>query len=299
MDYLTKEEVDRQQLKFYATLAAWPLFLWCLPYAWARFGAWSLAIMVFPGLYLFTGVGYCMHECWHKYVPVLPNDTLFDLFGWMLLTDPQVYRILHGRHHADVNSWEDHEFHPLGNIQKVPWRRLYNSLEILFGVVFVVVVSALVVPRRPLYRAKYRRGRQWSSLAVWVVFLTGVGFASGVMFGVSAQQVIVAYALMYGLGSFFLHQSQLVEHGNLIVDGEWSQRNLKTRNLRRRTLLEKAFLFLTHNDSREHVLHHTLVRVYSRPFPGRVPLPPQAVVISLREYLGILGDMLLGRSSRK
>jgi fatty acid desaturase len=217
----------------------------------------------------------------------------------MLLTDPQVYRILHGRHHAEVNSWEDHEFHPLGNIQRVSWRRLYNSLEILFGVVFVVVVLALVVPRHPLYRAKYRRASQWFSLAVWVAFLTGVGFASGVALGVSAKQVIVAYALMYGLGSFFLHQSQLVEHGNLIVAGEWSQRNLKTRNLRRRTLLERVFLFLTHNDSREHVLHHTLVRVYSRPFPGRVPLPPQAVVVSLREYLGILGDMVLGRSSRE
>jgi hypothetical protein len=60
--------------------------------------------------------------------------------------------------------------------------------------------------------------------------------------------------------------------------------------------IEKIFLFLTHNDSREHVLHHTVTAVHSRPFPGKIPLPPGAVVITMADYLGILGRMLVGQT---
>ena len=63
-------------------------------------------------------------------------------------------------------------------------------------------------------------------------------------------------------------------------------------DLRRDGVLEKLFLFLTHNDSREHVLHHTLVKVYSRPFPGQVPLPQECFFITLRNYLQIAWGMI-------
>jgi hypothetical protein len=89
-----------------------------------------------------------------------------------------------------------------------------------------------------------------------------------------------------------LHHSQLVEHGNLFVPGEWKERILKVRNLRPKGISEKLFLFLTHGDSREHVLHHTQVGVYSRPFPGAVPMPDNAVYITLGDYAGILRGML-------
>lgn len=89
-----------------------------------------------------------------------------------------------------------------------------------------------------------------------------------------------------------LHQSQLIEHGNVIGEGDWNVRNLLTRNLNSDGILEKFFLFMTHGDSREHVLHHTLVKVYSRPFPGKVPMPEQAVYIRLKSYLPILWGML-------
>jgi uncharacterized membrane protein len=52
--------------------------------------------------------------------------------------------------------------------------------------------------------------------------------------------------------------------------------------------------FLTHGDAYEHVLHHTLVNIYSRPFPGSVPLPKGAVWITMGEFLGVLRDMVLG-----
>ncbi len=299
MAEITPAEIQRQSGKFYFALLAWPLFLLLLPWAYARWGAWSLLLMLFPGTYLFTWVGYCMHECWHKYLPNLPNGLLYQLYAWMLISDPQVYRLLHGHHHSEVNTYEDREFHPLGEIKNSAWRRIYHFLEIFVGVAFIVIVSAFVIPGHPRYKDKYRVGRQVVSLLVWAIFLGGLGWLSHEAFGVSAGQIAAAYALMLWLGSFILHHSQLVEHGNLIVAGDWSQRNVKTRNLRHRTLPEKLFLFLTHGDSREHVLHHTLTKVYSRPFPGRVPLPEGAVVISLGEYLGVLGDMLLGQESRK
>ena len=86
-----------------------------------------------------------------------------------------------------------------------------------------------------------------------------------------------------------------MEHGNIIVEGEWEERNILTRNLQLRGVLEKIFLFLTHGDSQEHVLHHTQVQVYSRPFPGMVPLPKDSVFITLGDYLKILWSMITCR----
>jgi hypothetical protein len=109
------------------------------------------------------------------------------------------------------------------------------------------------------------------------------------------SQALLAFALTYWLGSFFLHQSQLVEHGNLIINGTFYQRNIRTRNLLPGGIFEKIFLFFTHNDSREHVLHHTMPDTHSRPFPGEFPLPESAIMITMRVYLRILGRMLVGK----
>ena len=104
----------------------------------------------------------------------------------------------------------------------------------------------------------------------------------------------MAYALTYWFGSFFLHQSQLVEHGNLIIDGPIRERNLQTRNLKPKGIIEKTFLFLTHNDSREHILHHTMTVIHSRPFPGEIDLPEDAVYITMSDHFRILWRMLKG-----
>jgi hypothetical protein len=58
------------------------------------------------------------------------------------------------------------------------------------------------------------------------------------------------------------------------------------------------YLFLTHNDSREHVLHHTLTSIHSRPFPGGIPLPDEAVMITVGDYLRILGQLLIGKENK-
>jgi hypothetical protein len=111
-------------------------------------------------------------------------------------------------------------------------------------------------------------------------------------------RIVALYILIFWLGSFFLHQSQLIEHGNLIVEGDFFRRNTQTRNLKRSGIMERIFLFLTHNDSREHVLHHTKTAVHSRPFPEIIPLPEKAVSISMVDYIRILSGMLIGKTER-
>jgi hypothetical protein len=59
----------------------------------------------------------------------------------------------------------------------------------------------------------------------------------------------------------------------------------------------KVFLFLTHGDSREHVLHHTITGVYSRPFPGKLPMPDKAIVVTMRDYWAVIKEMLVGKMS--
>jgi fatty acid desaturase len=294
---LEEKEIRREAWKYYFVLLAWPAYLFFLPFAFARLGWWTVLLMVFPGVWLFTWVGYLMHECWHKYVPGIPHGLFYILYSWMLVTDPQIYRLLHGHHHAEVNTWDDREFHPLGKPGSKRLWRLHNAAEITAGVAFLVVSGLVQVPRLERYKAKYRISSTLLAIVMWAAIYGGLGWASVAVFKVRTGRVAAAYLLQFWLGSFVLHHSQLVEHGNLFVAGDWNVRNVKTRNLRYRTLAEKIFLFLTHHDSREHVLHHTQVRVYSRPFPGRIPLPENAVVISLRQYFGILGDMLAGRES--
>lgn len=292
---ITDEAIRRQAWKYYFVMLAWPAFVFVFPWALAHLKFFAIFPLVFPGLYLFTWVGYLMHESWHSYVPNVANSFFYSLFSLMLITDPQVYKMLHGHHHMEVNSWDDREFHPAGRIEKVALRRVHNFLEIAGGVAFLVVVSLFFIPRDSRYRDQFRWKRLFLSSLAWLVFLGGLGAASRYVLGVSGKTVVLADALLFWAGSFLLHHSQLVEHGNLIVQGEWRVRNLRTRNLRRRTLAEKMFLLLTHGDAAEHVLHHTMVKVHSRPFPGAIPLPAEAVVISLRDYLKILASMLAGR----
>ncbi len=58
------------------------------------------------------------------------------------------------------------------------------------------------------------------------------------------------------------------------------------------SVFQKLFHLLTHGNMREHVLHHMAVAVYSRPFLGKVAMPADAVYISLKDYAGILWQVV-------
>jgi hypothetical protein len=292
--FIPDSKIRAQAWKFYFVIIAWPAYFFVLPFIFEQFGAWSLVFMIFPGLYIFTWVGFLMHEAWHKYVPNIPSDGLYYVLAFMLLTDPQVYKMLHGFHHSMVHTWDDTEFHPAGYIKSHTKRQLYNIAEVFLGIAFLSGVAAAVVPKHPRFKARYKRWKAAASLPVILAFIGSIAFASHMYFGVPFLTIVLSYLISIWIHSVLLHQSQLVEHGNIIVEGDFNSRNIWTHNLSDKKIPEKTFLFLTHGDSREHVLHHTIVSVYSRPFPHKVPMPPESVYITLKDHLGVLKQMLKG-----
>ena len=288
----------RQAVYYYLILMLWPLYLLILPPVF-EYGGWFLfPFLVFPGMYIFTWLGYLMHESWHKYVPGVNHRFFYNAFALMILSDPQIYRMTHGWHHSKVHTYEDAEFHPAGEIKPRGLRIVYNGMEIVLGIAFLVAVAGWAIPRDSRFKDKYKAWKLLLSFSAWALFFGGIGVLSHFLFGVRAFHVVLSYLLIFWAGSFILHQSQLVEHGNLIVEGTFQQRNGRTRNLPPGGIFEKIFLFLTHDDSREHVLHHTATTVHSRPFPGVVPLPENAVRINLTGHCRNLWRMLAGKIDR-
>ncbi len=291
-EYISQAQIRSQAWKFYFVAVAWPIYIFLLPSLYASYRPWSIAFMIFPGVYLFTWMSCLMHECWHKYVPNINNDAFYYLLSYMLVTDPQMYKILHGHHHSQVNTYEDVEFHPLGRIKNLTLKKIHNLLEIIFGVIWTFGLHMFIVPRHPKYKAKFRESRRIVAIALWFIFYGTLGVASAKVFSLKGSQVGISLAINFWLCAFFIHQTQMIEHAGLITKGDWNQRNVTTRNLRADGIAEKLFLWLTHNDVREHTLHHTVVKIYSRPFPGKVPMPQEAVYVSMTQYLAILRQML-------
>ncbi len=162
MEYIDQRLIRRQAWKFYICLLAWPLYLFLIPYAFHLLGWWSLSFMIFPGAWLFAWVAYLMHESWHKYVPGVPSDLFYNLFAFMLITDPQIYRLAHGAHHGEVHTWKDMEFHPWGKIEPKALRRLYNLMEIVFGNIFLQLLTTLRLPSAVATSSAFACGWRWS-----------------------------------------------------------------------------------------------------------------------------------------
>jgi uncharacterized MAPEG superfamily protein len=195
-----------------------------------------------------------------------------------------------------VHTWDDTEFHPVGEIKNRFLRAVYNFFEIFVGIIFISLLAQFVMPGHPVHGKKFRAWKALLSLLFIAIFLAGIGLLSHLAFGVSVGQIVIPFIASIWLNSFIVHHSQMIEHGNLIVDGSFDQRNIWARNLRDTAWPEKVFLFFTHGDSREHVLHHTMTSVYSRPFPHEIALPEHSFYINLKEYMGVLGHMLKGKT---
>ncbi len=247
---------------------------------------------VFPGVYIFTWIAFLFHETWHKYVPNIPNEKLYTLYGWALFTDPQMYRLVHGTHHSQVNSYNDMEFHPLGEIKNKFLRKVYTILELIFGVMTLTISYGYILPRDAKFKEKFSNKKFLANIIMSLLFFGVIGTLSSFILKVEPGFVISSYAMSIWIGSFVLHHSQLIEHGFIIVDGDLKQRNMATRNLAPKGPVERIFLFLTHNDSREHVLHHTQPKKYLRPFIGYEPMPENSQYLDIKQYLKILKNIL-------
>lgn len=291
MQQITEKELRRQVPIYYFVMIAWPVYVLMLPVVYSRLGWISILFMVFPGAYLYVWMGLLMHECWHKYVPGIKHSFFYNLYSFMLVTDPQIYKLVHGHHHSKVNTWQDTEFHPFGKIKKPLLRRLHNFAEITTGVIWMVPALMQVLPKHEKYSCKYRPAMHNISIAAWIIIYGSLAALSIKLFNVTVMQVIVPYAVNTWLCSLFLHHVQLIEHGNVIIEGDFDRRKLNCRNLRRNGILENIFHFITHSDARQHVLHHTFVKIHNRPFPYRMPSPDDTVFISMTQYMGILFQM--------
>ena len=271
-----------------ALLVLWPGFLIVLPAAWQYHWLLGLGLAIFPGVFLATWIADLTHECWHDYLPGLPNPLFFRLLSWLLAYDPQAFAIAHGYHHSKLHTYEDVEFYPLGEIRHPLKRRAYLLLEYTFGVVFTFGLLMHVVRTHPTYRPRYQRWLRWLSVLVAVLIYGGCGTAAFLLFRVPVPTILLAYVVALVLGTAVTHHDQLIQHHGIIAEGSWNVRNRLSRNLRWPGAANKVFHFFAHGDTREHVLHHTLVKEYSRPVPGAFPMPEDATYISIGEYIRLL-----------
>ncbi|MBW4612288.1 MAG: fatty acid desaturase [Desmonostoc vinosum HA7617-LM4] len=286
-----------QTIKLFVASLTWLIYLFFLPYIYASVNIFAFGFMLFPGVYILCLLALFMHECWHEYLPGVHNHFFYSVLSWMILLDPQVFNIVHPYHHSQVNTYRDIEFHPLGEIKNQFVKAVYNFCEIFLGSIFVVTITTFKIAFHPKLKKQYSFGKLIISILMWTIIWGGIGYSSHLVFGVTTNQVFISYLLICWMGSVVIHHNELIEHGNLIVEGNLGERNLKTRNLNPSGILERFFLFITHNDSREHTLHHSMSKIYTRPFFQKNPMLDKIVYISFDEYLVILKDMLTGKRS--
>ncbi len=287
---------EQLTVKFFIALFSWLVYLLFIPWIYASLNIFSLFFMIFPGVYLLCLIAQFMHECWHEYFPSINNKFFYLILSWMIFIDPQTFDIIHPYHHSQVNTYKDIEFHPLGEIKNKSLRIFYNLFEIFLGNIFILSVAFLKILQHPELKQRYNFSKLILSIWMRVTIWGGIGYTSHLLLGTTTEQIVISYVITCWMGSFVVHHCELIEHGNLIIEGSLEDRTLKTRNLNPSGILERLFLFLTHNHSLEHSLHHSMPNTYTRPFPQKNPLPDETVYISFTEYLVILKDMLTGKS---
>lgn len=287
---ITNEMVHSQTYKFYLVPLLFSVYIIVFPYCYQQLNfILSFILLVFPGAFIYSWICYLIHETWHKYLTNIPNFFLFNLYSWLLASDPQIYRICHGTHHTHTHTWDDMEFYPLGNIKNKYLRRLFNSMRFLFGQLFVYNIAFYAI-------SKHAKFRWHKTFMAWLIIIMIYGiffFISHAMLHVAPKNIVISWLLITFMGGSIQHHSQLIEHWGIIAeDKSCHERNLLSRNLQNKSMVERFFLFLTHWDSHQHVLHHTHVGKYTRPFLNAIPMPSTSVYISFKDYLKIAWRMI-------
>lgn len=274
-------------------ILAWAAYFFVVPLVWSQHWLAGMLFMLFPGVFVSNLLIYFQHECWHNYFDTGWNRRLFVALCTILFVQVHLYDIGHRTHHAKVNTYEDLELYPIGKIENRALRILCNCLSIVFGSVFLVALGGGQKSGLTRGQAIVRFFLTYTGTAlIW----GSIAYASWRLLGVSVADIAATYLLSIWLVSFFHHHNELIEHGNLIVEGDFRFRSLQTRNLASQGLLARCCLFLAHQDSREHTLHHTDPSTYHRPFIGRHAMPEGSVYISLLDYAAVLKSMVLGRT---
>lgn len=275
-------------------VASWFAYYSIIPYIFEISFLLGVALAVFPGVYIGVGAIYLMHECWHGYFSGIDNKRWFKILCALLFMQPSAYDFGHISHHKDVNTYKDREIHPIGKIEGKKRRILYNLFSIVFGSAFLLFLGLGYNNGKSSNETSSSTKEFVFSVMSWIAAWGSTIATAHFLFEASFSNVVISYLISFWFSSFCHRHNELIEHGDIIAEGDIKYRSLQTRNLRPKGFFAKLFLFLVHQDSREHTLHHTAPSIYARPFIGDSRMPEGALSISLGEYGVILRRMVRG-----
>jgi fatty acid desaturase len=275
----------------YLCLVCWFAYYVLIPSAFAEpvwLGA-ALACLVAP----FIGVWaiYLMHECWHRYFEGIDNRKLFLAFCALLFTQPGAYGHGHRTHHRHVNTYDDLEIHPAGRIASRRGRIVFFTGSSLLGSLFLLPLGLGQSGTDDSDDARWDQLMPLAWLGVWVA----VACASRAITQAPWTDILAAYLLSIWATSFAHRHNEMIEHGAVLAEGSLRFRARLTRNLQVDGPLSRGFLLITHDDSREHTLHHTRPdrnwRLESDCMPQTIEPQPR---ITLSEYARLTLRLMAG-----
>jgi fatty acid desaturase len=237
----------------YVCLACWFFYYLLIPTAFAH-SAW-IGLVFACSIAPFIGVWaiYLMHECWHRYFEGIDNRKMFLAFCALLFTQPGAYGHGHRSHHRHVNTYEDLEIHPAGRIASRGDRIFFYIGSSLFGSLFLLFFGLGQTDTDDSNDSRWNRLMPLAWLGAWGT----IAIAAWAITQAPWTDILLAYLASIWATSFAHRHNEMIEHGAIIAEGSLRFRASQTRNLNPDSLLARCFLLITHDDSREHTLHHT------------------------------------------
>lgn len=275
----------------YVCLVCWLIYYLLIPAAFAHSNwiGFALACSIAP----FIGVWaiYLMHECWHRYFESINNRKMFLGFCALLFTQPGAYGHGHRTHHRHVNTYEDLEIHPVGRITSRSGRIVFYVGSSLFGSLFLLLLG---LGQNGTDDSKESRWNKFMPLA-WLGAWGTIASAAWAITQANWTDILIAYSASIWATSFAHRHNEMIEHGAIIAEGSLQFRASQTRSLNPKSLLARYFLLITHDDSREHTLHHTQPernwRLEAEPTRDSTDWRPR---IDLIEYFGLTLRLMAG-----
>ena len=261
-------------------VGAWFAYVVFAPLLWRQSPWLALFSIVTIGSYLYTWLVYYRHELWHNYFPSIDNGKPLDLISHAMFSISKAYRFSHGSHHKYVHTDRDMEFFCEDYATDRSHRRRQFVLELLFGNIAWECSTVLRLARAGKISVRDRvTGPIASCMFLGCAALVAHWIQPG-----TGWYVFPIFVLTAWVGAVATRQSQWVEHlGILENDLPLQERDMLSRNLSSATVLGRLFNFYTHNDAREHILHHTDPRWNSRGLNG-LSLPPGSQTTTIAEH---------------
>ncbi len=213
MSLISEKKIKGESWKFYLIIPMWLLYFFFIPKIYITSKVRFALYIFFLGNFLFSWLGYLFHETWYEYLPNIPNKILYYIYGLLLFSDPQFYRLVHGSHHAKTHTYEDIEFYPIGEISSKPFKILYRILEFFIGTAFVFALHLFVLPRHSKTREKFSIPSNFISVLLIAGIYSALGVTALNTFQVAPPQLLACYLL-----SIWTHSSSFINLSWLSTD---------------------------------------------------------------------------------